>query len=384
MSVACLSETSCFTVGDEDNYTLVEHWDGTTWSIVAAPSGASQSQLAQVACASATTCIAVGNYVTASDTKTLVEQSSGTSWAIVASPNAAGATKSVLSGVSCPGSTTCIAVGDSVSPSSTSTLVEQWNGTSWSIVSSPNPAGATKSVLSGVSCATTTSCFAVGEYFDGSDTHGLVESWDGTSWSIATISTPAGASGTTFNGVSCPNATSCSAVGSYDDSSTHTLVDHWDGTTWSVQASPNPSGSQFAALNDVSCATTTTCVAVGESIGGPVGSQTGRTLAERWNGTSWSIVASPTPSGSLESALMGVSCPSATNCYAVGSNQSSNTVALVEHWNGTTWSQMTVPKPIIATDFVMRGVSCSTTTTCLAVGDYSSPASDYTLIERYA
>ena len=44
------------------------------------------------------------------------------------------------------------------------------------------------------------------------------------------------------------------------------------------------SGATDSALADVSCPTTTSCFAVGSS---------GTTLIERWNGTKWSIVASP-------------------------------------------------------------------------------------------
>ena len=73
-------------------HTLVEHWNGTSWSIVAAPSGSSQSQLAQVTCPSATSCYAVGHYFDGSADKTLVEHWNGTSWSIVTSPNPTGAT----------------------------------------------------------------------------------------------------------------------------------------------------------------------------------------------------------------------------------------------------------------------------------------------------
>ena len=102
---------------------------------------------------------------------------------------------------------------------------------------------------------------------------------------------------------------------------------------------------------------------------------------ERWNGTSWSIVTSPNPSGTAESVLSSVSCPSTTSCFAVGSNlTTSHTKTLVEHWNGTSWSIVTSPNPSGATDSALSGVSCPTTTSCYAVGDWSTPTSDFTLI----
>jgi hypothetical protein len=41
-------------------------------------------------------------------------------------------------------------------------LVEHWNGTTWSIMSSPNRAGATDNELDGVSCTNDTNCYAAG------------------------------------------------------------------------------------------------------------------------------------------------------------------------------------------------------------------------------
>jgi hypothetical protein len=89
------------------------------------------------------------------------------SWAIQATPNPAGATSSVLSGVSCTAATACTAVGYYGNSSGTQvTLAERWNGSSWAIQPTPNPAGATSSVLSGVTCTAATACTAVGDYYN--------------------------------------------------------------------------------------------------------------------------------------------------------------------------------------------------------------------------
>jgi hypothetical protein len=57
---------------------------------------------------------------------------------------------------------------------------------------------------------------------------------------------------------------------------------------------------------------------------------------EKWNGTSWVIVTSPSPSGSFWSVLNGVSCSSRTACIAVGYSLdgSNNQSMLAEAWNG--------------------------------------------------
>jgi len=357
---------------------LIEHWNGTAWSIVAAPSGSSESQLAKVACPSTTSCLAVGHYATATTGRTLTEQWNGSSWTFVASPNATGAIKSSLEGVSCPGATSCVAVGSSSDQTgATKTLAAQWNGTSWTIIPSPNPAAVVTSDLEAVACATTADCYAVGHSFDGSVNKTLAEHWNGTSWSIVTSPNRNGSGD--LHGVSCPSATSCFAVG---ESSSKTLVEHWNGTSWSLMTTPNPTGTAFDLLNGASCTSPTSCFAVGEWVSG----STGHTLVERWNGTSWSVVSSPNPplTGAMEAILNSVSCPSSTSCSAVGTNLADTDKTLVERLNGTSWSLMTSPNPTAAINSDLSGVSCPSPTNCDAVGVWSSPASDYTLVERYA
>jgi hypothetical protein len=71
--------------------------------------------------------------------------------------------------------TVCTAVGSRTSSTANGTfgamLAELWNGSSWSIQSTPNPIGysaaASTIPLSGVACASATACTAAG-YFDGS------------------------------------------------------------------------------------------------------------------------------------------------------------------------------------------------------------------------
>ena len=79
-------------------------------------------------------------------------------------PTLAASTLAALRGVSCPSTTSCFAVGDTYTVDGT--LVEHWNGSHWSIMTSPNHTGSTTRLngLNGVSCPNTTNCFAVGFY----------------------------------------------------------------------------------------------------------------------------------------------------------------------------------------------------------------------------
>jgi len=68
-------------------------------------------------------------------------------------------------------------------------------------------------------------------------------------------------------GVSCKSATSCTAVGYYvNDSTSVTLAERWNGTSWTIQSTPNPTGGSLLQLNGVSCTSTVACTAVGQYI----------------------------------------------------------------------------------------------------------------------
>jgi hypothetical protein len=95
-----------------------------------------------------------------------------------------------------------------------------------------------------------------------------------------------------------------------------TLTEHWNGTNWSVIASPNPGNVSFNKLLGVTAISTSNVWAVGyyQSDSGAV-----QTLVEHWNGTSWSVVASPN-SASTINQLFAVAAVSATDIWAVGTS----------------------------------------------------------------
>ena len=145
-------------------------------------------------------------------------------------------------------------------------LVESWDGSSWSIQTVPRPNG--DGSLTGVSCATASACTAVGSVVDlvDSTVPTLAVAWNGTNWSLQSI--PGPASGGSLSGVSCTSSSDCTAVGFATTSgsgSVAPLVDEWDGTTWTAQALPDPLGVTFPLLNAVSCAAAAVCTAVGGS-----------------------------------------------------------------------------------------------------------------------
>src|SRR5579884_2339075 len=232
--------------------------------------------------------------------------------AIVPSPNASTTETNLLQDVSCITASDCMAVGYySISSSTYQTLIEEWNGTSWSIVSSPNTSTTAYNFLYGVSCVSASDCIAVGYYDTGSYDQTLIEEWNGTSWSIVSSPNTYTTENNSLYGVSCVSASDCWAVGYYyTGSSTYqTLIEEWNGTSWSIVTSANTSTGQNNILYGVSCVSSSFCMAAGQYVnsGGY-----GQTLAEEWNGTSWSLVTSPNTSTTQDNYLYGVSCVSAS------------------------------------------------------------------------
>ena len=306
-------------------------------------------------------------------------------WGIQPTPNPPAATSSQLLGVSCPSASACTAVGAYATSSILgASLAERWNGSTWEIQPTPNPApgDGSNDSLDAVSCASTSACMAVG-FSDVAGASTLAESWNGSTWAIEpTPSLPAGSFGGRLNGVSCPSATDCVAVGYYENSSSIDvpLAERWNGSTWMIQATPTPNGSTGSDLNGVSCASLNACTAVGSIASGNVFLPISKTLAERWDGSTWVIQPTPNPTinGSLPSdALNGVSCSSgllSSGCTAVGDyNSDGNPLTLAENWNGKTWSVQPTPNPSPPSNAlsVLRAVSCTyglIAPRCAAVG----------------
>ena len=211
------------------------------------------------------------------------------------------------------------------------TLIERWNGTSWRVVSSPNP-GSNLNQLDGVAAVSARNIWTVGFSSNGVYGHTLIEHWDGMNWSVITSPNP-GAAGNGLIGVTVLSASNIWAVGAYSNTgnvgSDQTLIDHWDGTSWSIVSSPNvaSSGNDLVSVSAVSA---NNIWAVGNSFNSKTFS--GKTLIEHWNGTRWSIVSSPNV-GSEGNILNGVTnVPGTSDAWTVGFYQSNGTRTLTEFY----------------------------------------------------
>ena len=147
-------------------------------------------------------------------------------------------------------------------------------------------------------------------------------------------------------GVSCASGL-CMAVGVQSvsnpfPSDQNLAEDSTDGTTWTTVPSPGAPNMDNSLIG-VSCTSSSFCMAVGGSIGASSGA--GQTLTEEWNGTTWSLVTSPTPPA-LNAYLTGVSCLSSSFCMAVGYSNVGRPYyfeGFAEEWDGSAWSLLSAP-----------------------------------------
>jgi hypothetical protein len=398
--VSCRSPNACTAVGAYGDgsgatLTLAEAWDGSDWSVEATPnpSGAQGSVLVGVSCVSTDACVAAGSYGDSSGTSlTLAESRDGSTWSIESTPNPTGSGGSELDDVSCATATACTAVGRAVSNSGTvQGLAERRNGPHWSLQTVQSPAGATRAGLFGVSCPSVTACTAVGEYAGSSGPGStLAESWDGSTWTIRATPNPARGPDSGLSGVSCPSTSACAGVGSHQSrvGQTYTLGERWDGTAWTINRTPDVRGATPSFLDSVSCPSTGDCVAVGSGdVSGDVFRGHGRTLAEAWDGSRWTRMRTAERSRVSYSIFTSVSCTSVRFCMAVGWYDIHGhhvDHALAERWNGSRWTVEPVPDPAAGSGrTALRAVSCTSRMACTAVGQYDHRRGSRTLAERW-
>ena len=312
---------------------------------------------------------------------TLVEHWNGTQWSVVTSPNVDGSTSNELSGVAAITANDVWAVGVSSveNPYTQQALIEHWNGTQWNMVE--NPASASKSTaLHALVAVSAQDIWAVG-----SDTNGaLFEHWDGSTWSV--VKSSDGSSDALW-GVTAVSTRDVWAVGTENEGSDawHTLLEHWDGTTWNVVAK-NPHREGISdALTSIAVRSPNDIWAVGESRTAFTPSARSIPLLEHWDGSQLSTIQLPTDYGA---GLSGILAVSASDIWAVGhyeteSGEPSPSSTLIEHWNGTTWSRVNSPNGSGGLNGLMAVARVLATRSIWAVGFNGDPSTTQPLIERY-
>ena len=368
-AVAPISQSNVWAAGYASNGIfdsgLIEHFNGLAWSIVPSPAPGpfADNALRGISAISASDVWAVGNVSNsgiissaiarnsasgegalehgqqpnqqASQANTLIEHFNGFSWSIVPSPNTS-MPVNTLSSVLAVSTNNVWAVGYARGAGSSALdvpLIEHFNGFSWSIVASPNPSTSTSNNLEMLSASSASDIWAIGDISSSSSSSGEFK----------------------------------------------TLMEHFNGFSWSIVASPVPAGSILNDIDGLCVVSANDVWAVGWSVTtgappSPVIVQ--RTLIEHYNGFSWSIVPSPDMS-TTANMLVGVAALSANNIWAVGSwssaafNSSQAGYTFVEHYNGSSWTLMPSPSPSETLDSELNAIAAVpfSSTGAWAVGD---------------
>ena len=345
------------------------------WSLLAAPQLAKRfGYLSDVSCPAKNACAVAGDGGAASW--------NGRRWVVQPFAKALGPNEATAVSCSTPSACTVL-VGANKAPGE---FAERWNGARWLTEPMPTPRGVNFE-FTRISCPSQNTCIALGSWEEdvtranGSGSAfpvALVERWDGLRWSIQQMPglTPSGAGELTD--ISCPAPNACIATGSKQAFSktkldlvgpVRTLMEFWDGSRWTIKY------IRMRTVDAISCISPTSCTGVGQQ--GPPGHEV--PLAEQWNGSRWSIQPTPPfPDMAMYGGLGDVSCTSRIACTAVGevtSHSDEITRTLAEHWDGSSWTIQSTPNPLFQYEeegpfgVDLGAISCSSATACIAIGN---------------
>jgi hypothetical protein len=293
----------------------------------------------------------------------------GTNWTAVRAPGIIGDNTSFFNGVVDISPTQAWAVGilnaggEGGTPSQ---VIEQWNGTQWSVFPGPTFAPGDESDLDAVTAISADDIWAVGFLLNPSDgiLSYLFEHFNGTAWAPTTIVND----GSFLTAVSADASNDVWAVGysGFLDSDASPLVYHYNGSSWKNVPAPQVGASD--QLNAVVALAPSNVWAVGTQQA--AASDPTLTLIENYDGAKWTVLPSPNvgPANSFQSnRLFGITAVSPVDIWAFGSyfasNGSGNQMTLLLHYDGSTWSIEPSPNPTtkggFLSDVLFAGVAPS-------------------------
>jgi hypothetical protein len=208
----------------------------------------------------------------------------------------------------------------------------------WTAVDTPN-LGSEDNVLSSVSGSSPGDVWAVGQYAPEANpnmTLALSIHYDGTSWSL--VDTPnVGSHANALLSVAAKGGLAW-AVGYRIGESflARSIIEAWDGTRWQVMAHSQPFETEN--LYGVAASSTRDVWAVGS---GRNGEGAFHTIALHYDGRRWSVVPTVDP-GANGNVLYGVVALAPNDAWAVGQKigEAHPDDALIEHWNGARWTEV--------------------------------------------
>ena len=302
-----------------------------------------------------------------------------------------------LLGVACPAAGTCVAAGKYPTQGGHSDgLIETLSHGTWSpaLAGTPVPPGAAAypdPVLGAVTCRAPGICMAAGvNLADGANANGLIEALSSAVWTPSRVG-PAATAGrdqdVNLNGLACPAASSCVAVGaSYccltAVTESQALVATLTNGAWTSADPPLPTdavvANRQAGLSGIACWSPVSCLAVGRYTDTD---GNGQGLIETLVNGTWTPMKVALPSGAAktrqEAKLIAVACAAAGDCVAVGqyTDADGNGQGLIETLVNGTWTPMKVALPSGAAktrqEATVNAVACAAAGDCVAVGQYT-------------
>lgn len=237
--------------------------------------------------------------------------------------------------------TSAVAVGGQANK----TDIDQYNGTSWTGVTSPDP-GTVIDILNAVGGSSSTNVWAVGTEANSTASgfeRTLIVHFNAVKWTaFPSPNKPTKVGGSIGDnvllGVAAHSSSDAMAVGSYtgQDGNAHLLTEHWNGAKWSLVSIPDPGGS--SALTGIARAGATDYIAVGHFGSSPT---TNKPFSELWNGTLWKLL--PHPTFPANTSLNAVSGLAANDAFAVGNSGATAPSGVAWHWNETSWVDIKYP-----------------------------------------
>ena len=339
--ISCADATNCVAVGDHGTVVTygpvffcnpITHFC-TTFDIWSARqnTGIPNVQLNAVSCASASACLAAGDV-----NEIFVTQNGGATWA----PIPFGISSDFLTGISCVSTSLCWAVGPSINGAQGQVL-EVFNSSGWKTVAWNS---GDRNALSAISCPGVQDCVAVD--FAGNAVHTTTAP---IGWSLTSVS------GKPFFGISCVSGThSCIAVGNANADGTNTpelTIDN--GASWvGAEVNEGPPDAGFVGpLYGVSC-TNFGGQCAGYMVGFSGAMATNPSSGFPFDIESYFTANNPT-------FLSRASCPADGTCFAVGFK---GTILATSN-GGASWTEQAS-----GTSQTLNAVSCPSTSVCYAAG----------------
>ena len=299
--VGSITSNDVWAVGVYDqlpSLTLTQHWDGSSWQTVSSPSpGSGYNELYEVQGFASNDVYSVGYYAsTQGIPQMLVLHWNGSSWNIMSTPTVQGGSgfecifglspNNIYAGgykaVGAPGPTT-------------GTLIGHWNGSSWSIIPSPNQSNNRTNRIEDMKGLSDNDIWAAGySRAIGENFKAMLIHKDGSGWNLVTI--PLIGDESFLYSVDPISANDVWATGDYNDAGTlHPLFMHFNGSSWTLVTSPDGGASttHFSA-NDI------------WSVGGGFA---------HYDGNVWSDVAVQSPDGT---SLLNVTRTPSNSLWVVG------------------------------------------------------------------